>query len=96
MVDRRLWNDGHGIDRVELPSTEGLVAVRADDLLALENVVVELRDIVASCSPGGVHWDDPAKRAEFFARADDVWEKCIAIVRGDDPMIETNGQERPV
>lgn len=86
-----LRRDGHGIDRLPIklsvngtPYDDGLVAVRADDLDALEQLLDDARNIVATCSEAGIHWDDPADRADFFAEATEVWGRLLNVLRGDD------------
>ena len=86
-----LRNDGHGIDRLPVrlsvngePYDDGLVAVREADLEALEELLDDARNIVATCCDEGLHWDDETERERFFAEATAVWERGFGVLRGDD------------
>lgn len=100
IVIARLWNDGHGIERIPVTvdvagALQELLVVRRDELLALEAAFTEMREVLACVNAGGIDWDDPAERARLFVDADALWERIAGVARGDEPMLEDDGGERP-
>lgn len=98
---KRLWKDGHGIDRLPLTvNVDGeptpVVVVRADDLASLEVVLDRARNVIAMCSPNAFHWDRSVERERFFKAADEVWEQMTGILRDDEASVESDDEVRPI
>jgi hypothetical protein len=97
-MDRKLYRDGIGIERLPVRVEVGgefvdCVVVKTEDLLALEALTNDLRDVVACVSADGLDWDDHDQRARLFTQADAAWEQAGGVLRHDDANYDDD--ERP-